>query len=131
LLNGVLVTPQDLIINLSGGGISVTVTGTNNIDTSGNTISTVIQTTGLTCTPVSPDNIPTTVKIGDFGILSTRVCSDNTTQEGNWRVVDAGNGRINVISGQNPVYSLSTRQLSRAIRAAAATAKIEKRVSLV
>ena len=32
--------------------------------------------------------------------------------------------------GQNPVNSLSTRQLSRAIRAAAATAHIEKRVSM-
>ena len=32
--------------------------------------------------------------------------------------------------GQNPVNSLSTRQLSRAIRAAAATAEIEKRVSM-
>jgi integrase/recombinase XerD len=32
--------------------------------------------------------------------------------------------------GQNPVNSLSTRQLSRAIRAAAAAAEIEKRVSM-
>ena len=32
--------------------------------------------------------------------------------------------------GQNPVNSLSTRQLSRAIRAAAASAEIDKRVSM-
>ena len=98
MLNGVLVTPQDLLISLTGGGSSITVTGTSNIDTNGNLISIVIQTTGLTCTPVSPDKMPASVKIGDFAILSTLTCSDNTTQERNWRVEDAGNGNINVIS---------------------------------
>lgn len=98
MLNGVLVTPQDLIISLTGGGNSVTVTGTSYADSNGNLISLVIQTTGLTCTPVTPDVIPETVKIGDFGILSALTCSDNTTQERSWRVEDAGNGNIRVIS---------------------------------
>ena len=98
MLNGVLVTPRDLIISLTGGGSSITVTGTSNVDTSGNLISVVIQTTGLVCTPVSPDRMPASVKIGDFGILSTLTCSDNTTQERNWRVEDAGNGNIRVVT---------------------------------
>lgn len=100
LLNGILVTPQDSIISVTGGGKSLTVTGTSNIDINGNLISVVIQTTGLTCTPISPDMIPTSIKIGDFGILSTMVCNDNTTQERNWRVQDAGNSTINLISNE-------------------------------
>ena len=98
MLNGVLVTPKDLLISFTGGGVSITITGTSSIDTSGNLISLVIQTTGVTCTPVSPDRMPASVKIGDFGFLSTLTCSDNTTEERNWRVEDAGNGNIRVIS---------------------------------
>jgi len=98
MLNGALVTPHDLIISLTGGGSSFTITGTSNVDTSGNLISIVIQTTGLTCTPVSPDSMPISVKIGDFGILSTLTCDDNTTQERNWRIEDAGNGNIRVVT---------------------------------
>ena len=98
MLNGVLVTPRDLLISLSGGGTSTVVTGTSYVDTSNNLIAVIIQTTGLVCTPVSPDNIPTTVKIGDFGILSTMTCDDNTTQARNWRAEDAGNGNIKIVS---------------------------------
>ena len=98
MLGGVLVTPRDLLISLSGGGTSTVVTGTSYVDTSNNLIAVIIQTTGLVCTPVSPDNIPTTVKIGDFGILSTMTCDDNTTQARNWRAEDAGNGNIKIIS---------------------------------
>ncbi len=98
MLDGVLVTPHDLIISLTGGGDSFTVTATSNVDTSGNLISIVIQTTGLVCTPVSPDSMPTTVKIGDFGIRSTLVCNDDTTSEGSWRIEDGGNGAIKFIS---------------------------------
>jgi hypothetical protein len=98
MLKGVLVTQRDFIISISGGGTSMTFTATSNVDTSGNLISVVIQTTGLTCSPESPDAMPTTVKIGDFGILPAMTCSDNTTTERNWRVEDAGNGNINVIS---------------------------------
>jgi len=98
ILNGVSVTPIDFILSFSGGGASMTFAGTSNVDTNGNLISVVIQTTGLTCEPVSPDAMPTTVKIGDFGILPAMTCSDNSTQERNWRVEDAENGNINVIS---------------------------------
>ena len=50
-----------------------------------------------------------------------------------WREGHAGGLLLDsgwLFPGQNPVNSLSTRQLSRAIRAAAATAHIEKRVSM-
>ena len=50
-----------------------------------------------------------------------------------WREGHAGGLLLDsgwLFPGQNPVNSLSTRQLSRAIRAAAATAAIDKRVSM-
>jgi hypothetical protein len=97
MLDGVLVTPRDLLLSLDGGTPYV-VTATSYVDTSNNLISLVIQTTGVVCTPVSPNNIPSSVKIGDFGILSTLVCDDNTTQESNWRIEDAGNGNILAIT---------------------------------
>ena len=98
MLNGVLVTPHDAIISLTGGGNSITVTSTSYTDINNYLISVVVQTTGLVCTPVSPDTIPSSVKIGDFGILSTMVCDDNTTQERSWRVEDGGNGTAKLVS---------------------------------
>ena len=98
MLNGVLVTPHEAIISLTGGGNSMTVTATSYTDTNNFLISVVVQTTGLVCTPVSPDTIPSSVKIGDFGILSTMVCDDNTTQERSWRVEDGGNGTAKLVS---------------------------------
>ena len=98
MLNGVLVTPHDTIISLTGGGNSITVTSTSYTDINNYLISVVVQTTGLVCTPVSPDTIPSSVKIGDFGILSTMVCDDNTTQERSWRVEDGGNGTAKLVS---------------------------------
>jgi len=108
MLGGVLVTPRDLLLNLTGGGVSTVVTATSYVDTSNNLISLVIQTTGVVCTPVSPNNIPSTVKIGDFGILSTLVCDDNTTQETNWRIEDAGNGNILAITNATAKDQFST-----------------------
>lgn len=96
MLAGVLVTPRDLILSVTDGISSVTITGTSYVDTSGNLIS--LQTSGISCTPVSPDSPPTTVKIGDFGILSTLICDDNTTQDRSWRVEDGGNGTIRITS---------------------------------
>ena len=98
ILNGESVIPKEFIINFSGGRTSVTLAGTRYEDTNGNLKSYTIQTTGLTCAPVSPEIMPSTVKIGDFGILPTMECSDNTSQERNWRVEDARNGNINIIS---------------------------------
>lgn len=98
MLNGVLVTPQDVQIYIQGGGQSITTNSTYYTDTSGNLISLTVQTTGVTCTPVTPDKIPTLVKIGDIGDLSTLVCTDNTTEQRSWRVQDAGNGRILLIT---------------------------------
>lgn len=99
MLGGVLVTPSDALISLtSNTGFSVTVTATSNVDASGNLISTVVQTIGQECVSVSPDHMPATAKIGDFGILSTMVCNDGTTQESNWRAEDAGNGNLKVVT---------------------------------
>ena len=57
-----------------------------------------MQTTGVTCAPASPYRLPDSVTIGDLGILSTLSCSDGTTQETNWRVENAGNGRALIIT---------------------------------
>jgi hypothetical protein len=108
MLGGVLVTPRDTLLNLSGDGTSIVVTATSFVDTSNNLISLVIQTAGVVCTPVSPNNIPSSVKIGDFGILSTLVCDNDTTQESNWRIEDAGNGNIFAITNSTTKDQSST-----------------------
>jgi len=106
--NDVSLTPQEFIINISGGGTSMTYAGTNYIDTNGNLISSVMHTTGQTCAPVAPYAMPETVKIGDFGFLPEITCSDNTTQVRNWRVEDARNGNINVIYNVTVKNQLNT-----------------------
>ena len=98
MYSGVLTTPRDTLINLIGGGSSTAVTSTGYIDTSGNLVGIVVQTTGLICTPVAPNNLPATVKIGDFGILSALNCDDNTTQSQNWNITDAGSGNVNLVT---------------------------------
>ena len=107
MLNGVLVTPRDLILNLSGT-TSITVTAKSFVDSSNNLISINIQPNNITCTPSSPDSLPSSVKVGDFGILSTLVCSDNTTQSRSWRTEAAGNGNINIISNATVKDQFST-----------------------
>jgi hypothetical protein len=108
MLDGVSVIPQDFIISFSGGKTSMTFTGTRYVDLNGNLISVVSQTTGQTCTPEAPDDIPATVKIGDFGILPALECSNNTTHERNWRVEDAGNGNIYFISNATTKNQFNT-----------------------
>jgi len=99
--NGILVTPSDLILAFTdSNGLTITTTGTSFKDSSSNLISFSLQPLNLTCTPVTPGKIPSPVKIGDFGILSTLNCSDNTTRDGSWRVEDASNGNIFLIVNQ-------------------------------
>jgi hypothetical protein len=97
MLGGSLVTPQDALLYLDSGTQSLTVTATNYTDDSGLFVFMEVQTTGLECTPVSPDSLPSSVKIGDSGVRSPQICNDNTTTEVNWRVEDAGNGNIDFI----------------------------------
>jgi hypothetical protein len=110
MYNGVLVTPRDLLLNLSNGSTSTTVTGTSYVDNSNYLLAYTIQTSGLTCTPVSPDKIPTSVMIDDFGILPTLTCNDGTTTISNWRAEDAGNGNIKIVSNE------TTRDSSNVIK---------------
>ena len=98
MLSGILVTPRDTLLSITGGGNSITVTSTGYTDSAGLFVGLAIQTTGLACTPVSPDKLPSSVKIGDFGVRSTLICNDNTTYEGNWRVEDAGNGEVDLVA---------------------------------
>ena len=108
ILDGEPVTPQEYIISFSGGKTSMTYAGTSFIDTKGNLVSAVVQTTGQTCSPVSPYTMPKTVKIGDFAILPAMTCSDNTTQERTWRVEDGRNGNINFITNVAVKNQLNT-----------------------
>jgi len=98
MLNGVLVTPQDEILSVTGGGVAIPVIRTTYIDSSGNLISVETQTKGLTCASITPDKLPESVKIGDSGNLSALTCSHNITEERSWRVEDAGNGNIQVFT---------------------------------
>ena len=103
MYSGLDTTPSDLIITLTGGGSSTTVTGTSYVDEFGNTIAVFIQTTGVTgvtevtCTLVTPGSLPPSAKIGDSGILSALNCDDNTTESQIMEVEDADNGSINVV----------------------------------
>jgi len=109
----VLVTPRDTLTSVRGGNSSTTVTGTSYTDVGGNLISVVVQTTGLTCTPATPDRMPDSVKIGDFDSLSTLTCNDNTTMERNWRIDDAGSGNIVlVVNGTSKNYNGETKAIS-------------------
>ncbi len=114
MLGGVLVNVTEVIFSITGGGASVTATGTSYRDTDGNLIATV-SGDGVTCIAVSPDRIPETGQIGDFGTLSPLVCDDNTTQRSNWRIEDAGNGRIALIinltirNQSNSIISIATQ----------------------
>lgn len=94
--NDISVTPRDLSLSLTGGGIKNSITGTSYLDSAGNLTSVEIQKSGNTvkCTPAVPDKLPDTVKIDDSGILSTLTCDDNTKQERNWKTKDGGNGKI-------------------------------------
>jgi hypothetical protein len=99
MIGGVLVTPQDVTISLTGGGISVTSTSTSNIDPSGYVISIVIPSAGVTCIPSSPYKMPSAVTIGESGLMPPSTCSDGTVQDRSWRVEDAGTGRARVVGG--------------------------------
>ena len=95
MLNGIYVTPRDVTSDVF---IGFPLTSTRYTDINNNLISVVLQETGFTCTPVSPDTIPSSVMIGDYGTLSTMVCDGNTTTERSWRVEDGGNGTANLIT---------------------------------
>ena len=96
--DGVLVTPRDIVIVLSAGGITVSLTGTSYIDENGNLTSIVVHNNGTICTPASPDKVPGNVEIGDSGVRSTLTCSNNTTNETNWNTKAGGNNEIRFIS---------------------------------
>ncbi len=97
-LEGVLVTPRDMIMSIDANGTSFTMTATSYEDGYGNLIQIDSQTTGVSCAPVTPDRLPDSVKVGDFGILSPMICSDGTTQTRNWRVEEAGGDAISLVT---------------------------------
>jgi len=97
-LNGILIIPRNFVVSLSNSDVSIETTGSNSIDSNGNVVSKRYQPSGLTCTAVSPDNVPLFVKIGDTGTRSILACDDATTSEGRWEIEDAGNGAIRYIS---------------------------------
>jgi hypothetical protein len=97
MLDGILVTPQDVLVSLSFEGRSSRSGSTSYIDTSGYVLVSRDQD-GTICTPAFPYQLPDFVKVGDFGLAPIDRCFDNTTSESNWRVEDAGNQNINFIT---------------------------------
>jgi len=96
--NGVLVTPRVSTIMVSDGTVSSTEVNINYIDTNGNLISTQNQTTGEWCTAITPDRLPTSVKFGDYGALSTLNCDNGTTIDRRWRAEEAGNANVSIVT---------------------------------
>lgn len=99
MLDGILVTPQELLVSLSSQGSSATSGGTTYIDTSGYVLGSRGQD-GTVCTPAFLYQLPDVVKIGDFGFGPTETCSDGTSSDSSWRVEDAGNGNIDFITAE-------------------------------
>lgn len=97
MYQGVLATPQEVTLHLSGPGGTATVSGIRYLDQDANLLASEIPQSGEVCTTVSPDAYPVSVSIGDAGSLSVLVCNDGTTDEREWRVEDAGNGRIDFV----------------------------------
>jgi len=101
VLNGVMVTPRDLLLSITpvgGSTPSITSLGTSYVETAtGNLIGLFVQsTTNVTCVSLSPYHMPASVKVGDFETSATLSCNDGTTQEGVWRAEDAGSGNVRV-----------------------------------
>jgi len=98
MLNGVLVTPQQLTFQLTySGPFSISrleSTGITHFDASNNLISTSTPSGSIICTSISPDAMPSTVNIGDSGTRPTQTCDNNTYKENSWEITSGGNNSI-------------------------------------
>lgn len=98
MIDGVFATPRNLDITLVAEGITVSLAGTSNVDANGNLLSVIVRSTGTACTSGSPDRMPDIVETGDSGVRSQLTCSDSTTNETSWNIVENGNGEARVTS---------------------------------
>ena len=93
---GVLVTPRETKITLENEVSAIDpITRNSFFDENGFVVFTTSNT--ATCTASSPDKLPASVSIGDSGTLSALTCNNGTTEEGNWNVLDAGEGDIALV----------------------------------
>ena len=101
MFNGILFTARDFAVELNDGNNFVIFSSTSYIGSNNNLLSFIFQgntiPVQLSCTPVTPDNLPSSVNVGDFGDLSILVCSDRFILERNWKVEDANDGNILLI----------------------------------
>jgi hypothetical protein len=97
MLEGVLATPRELDIFYTDGGIGHRIQGTSYTDENNFLIRVVIPTYDLVCDTAFPDSVPSFVKIGDIGTLSTMTCDNNTTVERSWRVEGSDNANAKII----------------------------------
>lgn len=95
MLGGVQVTPTDTLFTINDGTTPLTFTVTTYSDASGNAVTT--GSTGITCTQATSNALPDHVQIGDFGILSSSICSDGLTYSHAWRAEDGGTSRAKVV----------------------------------
>ena len=91
LLDGQLVTPTDLLLILNIEDISVSTITTSYTDSFGNFLRSEAQT-GEICNATSPEGLPESVQINDFGSLSPVVCDNGDTQLSTWRALAGSDG---------------------------------------
>lgn len=109
MYDGVLVTPRALVLSISAQNhpLPWAVSETDLIATYGGNLIVEEDSDKVICTPVSPDHLPASVKIGDSGVLSTLVCSDQTTTKRAWSITQAKNGGINLIEHNTETNSVN------------------------
>lgn len=95
---GVLVVPVKYTFTLvSSGSAAQIFTSETLIDSAnGYYISTKNSdgTNTVICTPATLEVLPLSVKVGDTGVFPIDSCDDGSTNEGTWKVEDAGDGTI-------------------------------------
>lgn len=100
-LNGLLVTPRDGFssITLAGSDLPLlSALSTTYIETStGNIQSVYVETTDVYCVSESPQHMPSSVKVGDFGSMGVLICDNDTTINGTWSAENATNGNVRFV----------------------------------
>ena len=97
--DGVLLTPREILVNLSSNNSSQTLSTFSYRDPDGYLRLSYTPSTDINCWPAFLYKLPETVIIGDFGSMPAMSCEDNSTSESSWWISDAGNGRVNLTIG--------------------------------
>ena len=94
MLEGTMVTPRDMLISVTVNNTPRTMIETSYFTDDGYLMKTENDVAVETCYAVSPESLPTDVKIGDFGSLSALNCYSGASQVQSWRTEDGKNGHL-------------------------------------